>query len=258
MTTVATVRLLVKEISSLSLSLADTVPKGSKDDKIWSVMNAEERDSPHETFNSRFDALFAEDCRDADGRLHHVRQGKLGMGLVVSYISKITWADFPLDIVELKLQRLIAELKYLQYVFIFCCPLFILIVFRRADVPRPSRALNLTAKLKDAANASAPELSFQRKAVEDFHSRLVQAPQPSQPTASIQTRQVPLPTEDNQPPTSSPPDSLVHARTSATEPTLQKKRSVAIITDDDSDGDGTEKVSKQRMYFPNLKPNFDI
>lgn len=79
-------------------------------------MKAAERDTPHETFNRRFDALFAEDCRDSDGRLHHVRQGKLGMGLVVQYLSKIDWTSFPLDLVELKLQRLIIELKHLQYV----------------------------------------------------------------------------------------------------------------------------------------------
>jgi hypothetical protein len=113
----ATIGLLVKEIGTLSNSLADSVPKGSKNDKIWSVMNTEERDTPHETFNRRFDALFAEDCRNSNGRLHHVRQGKLGMGLIVSYLSKINWAlGFPLDLVELKLQRLIAELKHLQYV----------------------------------------------------------------------------------------------------------------------------------------------
>ena len=52
-------------------------------------MNSEE--TPHETFNRRFDALFAEDCRNADARL----QGKLGMVLVVSYLSKIDWTlDF--------------------------------------------------------------------------------------------------------------------------------------------------------------------
>jgi hypothetical protein len=113
----ATIGLLVKEIGTLSNSLADSVPKGSKNDKIWSVMNTEERDTPHETFNRRFDALFAEDCRDSNGRLHHVRQGKLGMGLIVSYLSKINWAlGFPLDLVELKLQRLVAELKHFQYV----------------------------------------------------------------------------------------------------------------------------------------------
>jgi hypothetical protein len=80
-------------------------------------MNTEERDTPHETFNRRFDAMFSEDCRDSDGHLHYVRQGKLGMGLVVSYLSKINWATgFPLDLVELKLQRLVTELKSLQYV----------------------------------------------------------------------------------------------------------------------------------------------
>ena len=87
-------------------------------------MNSEERDSPHETFNRRFDVLFAEDCRDADGRLHHVRQGKLGMGLIVSYLSKLDWTGFPLDLVELKLRRLITELKHLQYVLnsVVCHP----------------------------------------------------------------------------------------------------------------------------------------
>jgi len=73
---------------------------------------------PHETFNRRFDALFGEDCRDPHGRLHHVCQGKLGMGLIVLYLSKINWDSFPLDLVELKLQRLITELKYLQCVLI--------------------------------------------------------------------------------------------------------------------------------------------
>lgn len=116
MSTIAAIRLAVKEIGTLSASLADSVPKGSKDDKLWLVMNSAEGESPHKTFNRRFDALFAEDCRDSSGRLHHVRQGKLGMGLVVTYLSKLNWANFPLDLVDLKLQRLITELKHLQYV----------------------------------------------------------------------------------------------------------------------------------------------
>jgi len=90
MSTHSTIRLLVKEIGSLSNTLADSVQKGTKDDKIWSVMNSEECETPHETFNRCFDALFAEDCHDADARLHHVCQGKLGMALVVSYLSKST------------------------------------------------------------------------------------------------------------------------------------------------------------------------
>lgn len=127
-TSVATIKLLVKEISTLSTSLLDSVLNGSKDDKIWSVMNTEELDTPHETFNRRFDAMFGEDCRNSDGQLHYVRQGKLGMGLVVSYLSKINWATgFPLDLVELKLQRLVTELKSLQYVSDFIIIMSVLI-----------------------------------------------------------------------------------------------------------------------------------
>jgi len=111
---IAAIKILVKEIGTLSNTLSDSVPKGSKDDKIWSVMNNEECETPHETFNRRFDAIFAEDCCDSNGRLHYVRRGKFGMGLIVSYLSKINWAaDFPLDLVENKLQRLITELKHL-------------------------------------------------------------------------------------------------------------------------------------------------
>ena len=55
-------------------------------------------------------------------------------------------------------------------------------------MPRPICLLNLTAKLKDMANTSKPELSFQHKAVEDFHSRKAALPQVSQPAASSSTR----------------------------------------------------------------------
>ena len=114
---ITTIKLLVKEISTLSNSLLDSVPKGSKDNKIWSIMNTEEHDNPHEMFNWRFDAMFAEDYHDSNGCLHHPHQGKLGINLVVSYLSKINWTSgFPLDLMEIKLQCLITELKFLQYV----------------------------------------------------------------------------------------------------------------------------------------------
>ena len=45
-----------------------------------------------------------------------------------------------------------------------------MIIIRQADVPWPAHSVNLAAKLKDMANISEPELSFQRKAVQDFHS----------------------------------------------------------------------------------------
>jgi hypothetical protein len=37
--------------------------------------------------------------------------------------------------------------------------------------PRPARSTNLTSKLKDTNNVEKANLSFQRKAVQEFHSR---------------------------------------------------------------------------------------
>ena len=51
MSTLTTIRQIVKDISAFSNSLSDSVLKKSRDDKIWSVMNTEECDTPHETFN---------------------------------------------------------------------------------------------------------------------------------------------------------------------------------------------------------------
>lgn len=109
-------------------------------------------------------------------------------------------------------------------------------VIRRVDVSRPVRALNLTAKLKDTANASTPELSFQRKAVQDFHSRSAE---------SAQAAQVPQPTENNpdQLSTQTAPDSPSCERPPASTDLASQnhgKRSISVITEDDrDDGDGT-------------------
>jgi len=53
------------------------------------------------------------------------------------------------------------------------------------DIPRPARTLNLTAKLKDAANTETPQLSFQRKAVQDFHSQQANQNWQNNPPASL-------------------------------------------------------------------------
>jgi hypothetical protein len=117
MATVTTIKTLVKEITTLSNSLPSLVQQATKDDKIWCVMNTDQGETAYETFNRRFDAMFGEDCRDSAGRLQHVRKGKFGMNVVCLYLSKCDWADgFPLDLVDIKLQRLLAELRHLRYV----------------------------------------------------------------------------------------------------------------------------------------------
>ncbi|KAI9459816.1 hypothetical protein F5148DRAFT_1150803 [Russula earlei] len=132
----------------------------------------------HETFNCQFDALFGEDCHDPGGHLHHIRQGKLGMGLVVSYLLKINWTNFPLDLIELKLEHLIGELKHLH---------------------------------------EMPQLSFQHKAVLDFHSQQA---------------------DKNDPPTSSTVGGDPNAPSSASAvSTPPNKHNITSVADNNSDGD---------------------
>ena len=119
MPTVAEVQSLIKNIVTLSNNLPVSVPLGTKEDKIWTVMNMAEGDTAHETFNKHFDAMFGEDCQNSVGHLQYIHRGKHGLGLICSYLSSIDWTDyFPLNIVKIKLQRLLAELKQLQYVAI--------------------------------------------------------------------------------------------------------------------------------------------
>lgn len=115
MSTVQEIQHLVRTITALSNSLPKSVPNGNTKDKIWTVMHSPEGETTFETFNKRFDALFGEDCR-VDGRLHFIRQGKNGMGLVCAYLNKLDWTDFPLDLAEIKLKRLSTELAHLRYV----------------------------------------------------------------------------------------------------------------------------------------------
>jgi hypothetical protein len=105
MPTVAKIQSLITNIITLSNNVPASVALGTKEDKIWTVLNAAEGDTAHEMFNKCFDAMFGEDCQNSAGCLQYICQGKLGLGLVCSYLSSIDWTDnFLLDIVEIKLQ----------------------------------------------------------------------------------------------------------------------------------------------------------
>jgi hypothetical protein len=77
-------------------------------------MTSDEGEDTWQTFNKRFDALFAEDCRDGQGRLHHIRCGEFGMDKVVQYLSTLDINLLPFDLVAKKLDRLEAELEILS------------------------------------------------------------------------------------------------------------------------------------------------
>ena len=103
MLTIAEISSLVAEICTLANGLPSSVPNGSKEDKIWIVINSTDGKTPHKMFNKQFNALFGEDCHDLHGHLHHVCHGNLGIGLVCSYLTNLDWTDLPLDLAEIKL-----------------------------------------------------------------------------------------------------------------------------------------------------------
>jgi hypothetical protein len=116
MITVSKVQTLIKSISVHSNFLPKSVPNGTTQDKIWTVMHSPQGETGFETFNQRFDALFGKDCHDSDGHLQHIRQGKYGMKHVCTYLSNIKWMnEFLLNLVENKLVRLNTELAHLRY-----------------------------------------------------------------------------------------------------------------------------------------------
>lgn len=105
------------------------------------------------------------------------------MGLICSYLLKCNWADgFPLDIVEIKLQWLCAELKYLWYVAITAIHLLVSDLYSSdlevdSTIQKwPFHCTAPTSKLTDANNAAQPELSYQHQAVQAFCTQAQEAP----------------------------------------------------------------------------------
>ncbi|KAF8127499.1 hypothetical protein K438DRAFT_2000785 [Mycena galopus ATCC 62051] len=110
---------LIKRILRLAGPFPDSVPEASEsDDKIHHVVNNIHGidKSVHGTLNPRFDNLFGKDTREND-RLKFVRRGDRGMVLVVQYLETIHWqkAGIPLDLAQLKLERVVNELEFLWY-----------------------------------------------------------------------------------------------------------------------------------------------
>jgi hypothetical protein len=122
MSTPRTISELITNLVSLTESLPASIPNALHDGKINHVLMTVEGEEPFETFNRRFDILFGEHCRDENGRLVHIQRGKYGMDAVCKYLKTMTWEGFPLDIVKIKLDRIVAEVVYLVYVILLPIP----------------------------------------------------------------------------------------------------------------------------------------
>ncbi|KAJ7859523.1 NADH:flavin oxidoreductase/NADH oxidase [Mycena olivaceomarginata] len=90
----------LKKMKKLAAQLPETIPLASDADDIVRVITTVQGidDSVCGTFNRRFDILFGEDCRDADGRLKNVRRGDAGMPCVIDYLESIHWESADVDI----------------------------------------------------------------------------------------------------------------------------------------------------------------
>ncbi|KAJ6616144.1 hypothetical protein B0H10DRAFT_1949354 [Mycena sp. CBHHK59/15] len=92
---------LIKNIEHLDAVLPTTVAEGTDQDEIHRVLttiHGLDENSADSTFTRRLDILFKEDtqCRDANGRLHLIRRGELGMLMVE------------------KLERIVKEMEFLS------------------------------------------------------------------------------------------------------------------------------------------------
>ncbi|KAG2138040.1 ribonuclease H-like domain-containing protein [Suillus bovinus] len=70
----AKLHVLIENLPTLCNSLPASVPEATNIDLIHHVTTTVTGENPWHTFNRRFDILFSEDCRDDQGRLHHLKQ----------------------------------------------------------------------------------------------------------------------------------------------------------------------------------------
>ncbi|KAF7371462.1 HATC-domain-containing protein [Mycena venus] len=80
-------------MKKLTAQLPETIPLASDADDIVRVITTIRGidNSVCGTFNRRFDIIFAEDCRDANGRLKNIRRGDAGMPCVIEASSALAF-----------------------------------------------------------------------------------------------------------------------------------------------------------------------
>ncbi|KAJ7687334.1 hypothetical protein B0H14DRAFT_2653855 [Mycena olivaceomarginata] len=108
------------KIEALAPLLPDSVKESSTDDNELhcTVTNTSGiDDSPWGVLNCRLDKLFGVETRE-DGRLKHIHRGEHGMSFVDSHLAGLDWKSgkYPLDLVGIKLQRIVNEMEYLWWV----------------------------------------------------------------------------------------------------------------------------------------------
>ena len=105
---------------------------------------------------------------------------------------------------------------------------------------RPSRQVALTSKLTDANNAEQPQLMFQQKAVEAFHSCHAEEAEAALQVANPSIQTIPAPSSDNMTPTMPPPRHKLS--------TVTNKDTDSNQHDEDENGDDQPKPHKSLIF----------
>ncbi len=113
----------VDEINQLVPRLPKNIPMGEESGKLYQTMLTVRGENEWATFNRRFDILFGEDCRDANGRLLNVSWGAYGLDIICKYLHWLLalaasesndMVSLPWDAMQIKLERLRDELQRLM------------------------------------------------------------------------------------------------------------------------------------------------
>ncbi|TRM56516.1 hypothetical protein BD626DRAFT_541286 [Schizophyllum amplum] len=105
---------IAQDIKSLVKRLPSSIPSAEKSGKIYKIITGPQKESAWMTFNSRFDVLFGEDCRDAEGNLLNIERGRFGMDAVSNYVARTVVAQGMLHVpMMIKLERLKTALQLL-------------------------------------------------------------------------------------------------------------------------------------------------
>ena len=107
----ARIKDLVRTIRNYTKALPLAIPEATVEDRIHAAATLELSDEgPWYQFNRIFDTFAGVDCLDNDGRNKYIRRGAMGMDAICAYLNSLSYNELPLDLVELKLSKLSAQL----------------------------------------------------------------------------------------------------------------------------------------------------
>lgn len=186
----------LEKLQLLCNGLPASVPQGVRNGRVklllWDAAVPTNSEEAWEKFNSAFDALYGEDCRDPKtNRLPNISRGRFGMDLVCSYIRNFAAVEgMYLNLMVIKVDRLINEVAYLKYtVFVQITSIsthsvaFILVNIRQIHLSLPFRTGNYLRLLPNRHESSKKPQTRPRRSQQTHQSTQAVSLPPQQITS---------------------------------------------------------------------------